>query len=94
MHGEGRVALLPLRVPRRTRKPSGQRCTRGKAGFTRLSDFVKEQIRKAVLLRVRGDFAAVEWHLFPSTRSGTLGPSKALIDELNAKGIPYVIHLP
>ncbi len=65
-----------------------------KTGFTRLSDFVRRQIDKDVLLRDRGVFSEVEWHFFPSARSDTLGPSKELLDELNAKGIPYVIHVP
>ena len=65
-----------------------------KTGFTRLSGFVQRQIDKDVLLRDRGVFNEVEWHFFPSARSDTLGPAKELLDELNAKGIPYVIHVP
>jgi len=65
-----------------------------KTGRADLTPFIQRQIDKDVLLRARGAFSEVEWHFFPSAASETLGPTKALIDELNAKGIPYVIHLP
>ncbi len=65
-----------------------------KTGRADLTPFIQRQIDKDVLLRARGTFSEVEWHFFPSAASETLGPTKALIDELNAKGIPYVIHLP
>ena len=65
-----------------------------KTGRADLTPFIQRQIDKDVLLRGNGSFSQVEWHFFPSAASDTLGPTKALLDELNAKGIPFVIHLP
>jgi hypothetical protein len=65
-----------------------------KTGFADATDFIKEQIRKDVLLKGKLNWSKVEWHFFPSSASETLGPSKALMDELTANGIGWVIHLP
>ena len=43
---------------------------------------------------VREGWSKVEWHFFASSRSDSLGPTKALMDELRANGIGWVIHLP
>ncbi len=65
-----------------------------KTGFTRLSAFVQRQIDKDVVLLAQGRVSRLEWHFYPSSASETLGPSRELLDELTAKGIDYVIHLP
>ena len=65
-----------------------------KTGIADLTPFIKEQIRKDVLLRGREGWSKVEWHFFASSRSDSLGPTKALMDELRANGIGWVIHLP
>ena len=65
-----------------------------KTGIARLTPFVREQIRKDVLLRTKEGWSKVEWHFFPSARSDSLGPTKELMDELRANGIGWVIHLP
>jgi len=75
--------------------PDGLIAREAKTGFADPKAFVQKQIDKDVLLRdVRGTFARVEWHFYPSAASDTLGPSKALLDELRRGNIPYVIHLP
>lgn len=65
-----------------------------KTGIADLTPFIREQIRKDVLLRTREGWSKVEWHFFASSRSDSLGPTKALMDELRANGIGWVIHLP
>ena len=65
-----------------------------KTGIADLTPFIREQIRKDVLLRGREGWSKVEWHFFASSRSDSLGPTKALMDELRANGIGWVIHLP
>ena len=65
-----------------------------KTGFARLSPFVQRQIDKDVLLLTQGRVSRLEWHFYPSSASETLGPSRELLDELTAKGIDFVIHLP
>jgi hypothetical protein len=65
-----------------------------KTGFARLTPFVQRQIDKDVLLLAQGRVSRLEWHFFPSSASDTLGPSRELLDELTAKGIDFVIHLP
>ena len=65
-----------------------------KTGFTRLSAFVQRQIDKDVVLLAQGRVSRLEWHFYPSSASETLGPSRELLDELTAKGIDFVIHLP
>ena len=65
-----------------------------KTGFAKLSPFVQRQIDKDVKLLQQGRVTSLEWHFYPSSASGTVGPSRELLDELTAKGIDYVIHLP
>jgi hypothetical protein len=65
-----------------------------KTGFARLTPFVQRQIDKDVTLLAQGRVTTLEWHFYPSSASGTVGPSQGLLDELRAKGIDYVIHLP
>jgi hypothetical protein len=65
-----------------------------KTGFAKLSPFVQRQIDKDVTLLAQGRVTKLEWHFYPSSASGTVGPSRELLDELTAKGIDYVIHLP
>ena len=65
-----------------------------KTGFTRLSGFVQRQIDKDVVLLAQGRVNGLQWHFYPSSLSGSLGPSRGLLDELRRKGIEYVIHLP
>jgi len=45
-------------------------------------------------LLAQGRVNGLEWHFYPSSASDTLGPSRQLLDELLARGIGYVIHLP
>ena len=56
-----------------------------KTGVARLTPFVREQIRKDVLLRSKEGWSRVEWHFFASSRSDTLGPTKELMDELRCE---------
>ena len=65
-----------------------------KTGYARLTPFVQRQIDKDKLLLAQGRVTKLEWHLYPSSRSGTVGPSRELLDELRNKGIDYIIHLP
>ena len=65
-----------------------------KTGFARLTPFVQRQIDKDVVLLAQGRVSRLEWHFYPSSASETLGPSRELLDELTAKGIDFVIHLP
>jgi len=65
-----------------------------KTGFARLTPFVQRQIDKDVTLLAQGRVTRLEWHFYPSSASETLGPSRELLDELTAKGIDFVIHLP
>ena len=65
-----------------------------KTGVARLTPFVREQIRKDVLLRSKEGWSRVEWHFFASSRSDSLGPTRELLDALRANGIGWVIHLP
>lgn len=65
-----------------------------KTGFARLTPFVQRQIDKDVALLGQQRVTGLEWHFYPSSASGTLGPSGELLEELRARGIGYVIHLP
>lgn len=66
-----------------------------KVGYVSLSSFVSRQIARDRLLIARGDVNAVEWHFYPSSRTGKVGPSEALADLLDADPlIPFVVHLP
>jgi hypothetical protein len=65
-----------------------------KTGYVDLDDFIKAQLDKDQLLVGNNTFAGVEWHFLPSNASGTLGPSKALLDELRRRGIPFYVYLP
>jgi hypothetical protein len=65
-----------------------------KTGYARLSDFVQRQIDKDRQLLIQGRVTKLEWHFYPSSASGTVGPSRELLDELRTRGIDYVIHLP
>ena len=63
-----------------------------KNGYWDAVDYVKEQIRKDVILRSDPNtpIRRVEWHFFPHTNGG-VGPSQELLDLLKA---PYVMHVP
>ena len=65
-----------------------------KTGFAKLTPFVQRQIDKDVALLAQGRVNGLEWHFYPSSASDTLGPSRQLLDDLRARGIGYVIHLP
>lgn len=65
-----------------------------KSGVAGLTPFVREQIRKDVLLRTREGWSKVEWHFFASSRNDKVGPTAALMAELRRNGIGWVIHLP
>lgn len=66
-----------------------------KSGYWEAVPYVKEQIRKDVLLRSDPNtpIRRVEWHFFPHT-NGTVGPSQELLDLLRTNNIPYVVHTP
>ncbi|HYI20263.1 MAG TPA: VWA domain-containing protein, partial [Solirubrobacteraceae bacterium] len=65
-----------------------------KTGFARLTPFVQRQIDKDLTLLAQSRVTKIEWHFYTSRWSETIGPSRELLDELTAKGIDYVIHLP
>lgn len=66
-----------------------------KVGYVSLSSFISRQVARDRLLIARGDVNAVEWHFWPSSRTGKVGPGEALADLLDDDPrIPFVIHLP
>jgi len=67
---------------------------RGEDRFREATPFVQRQIDKDVASLAQGRVNGLEWHFYPSSASDTLGPSRQLLDELRARGIGYVIHLP
>lgn len=69
-----------------------------KSGFVPLRSRVIRQIEKdaAILADTTGEnrnIRGVVWH-FVGGRTGSLGADPRVLDLLDAKGIPYVIHLP
>ncbi len=70
--------------------PDGDRPRTRSAGDAMLA----HDINKDVALLAQGRVKGLEWHFFPSSASGTLGPSRELLDELRKRGIDYIIHLP
>ena len=75
--------------------PTTQVAIEVKSGYWDAVPYVKEQIRKdVILLNNPGTrIQRVEWHFFPHT-NGTVGPSQELLDLLQSNGIPYVMHTP
>lgn len=65
-----------------------------KTGYARLTPFVQRQIDKDLRLLADGRAQGIEWHFYPSSITSRLGPSRPLLDELQRRGIAYVIHLP
>lgn len=65
-----------------------------KVGFVR-GMFASWQLLKDVALRdtSNGDIE-ITWHFFASDRTGKVGASQSFLDDLEAFGVPYVIHLP
>ncbi len=53
-----------------------------------------EQITKEERLLDMGRVDGIEWHFFPSSRSGTIGADPAIIKALQDAKIPYFFHLP
>jgi von Willebrand factor type A domain/Bacterial TSP3 repeat len=67
-----------------------------KVGFVKNSKRIRNQIEKDAWIRDNGvnNATGVQWHFFPSSRSSSVGADKAILDLLDAKGIPYVLHMP
>jgi Mg-chelatase subunit ChlD len=64
-----------------------------KTGRVNKSTFIEAQIEKETAL-IPNSVKFVEWHFYPSDLSGSLGPSKELLELLLANGRIVVIHLP
>jgi len=50
---------------------------------------ILDQIDKDAALKGNKDYLELEWHLFPSARSGTVGAHPDIIKRLQSHGIPY-----
>ncbi|WP_157372350.1 hypothetical protein [Arthrobacter sp. Soil736] len=66
-----------------------------KSGFVPFRSRILRQIEKdaAILADPDNDVLGVVWH-FVGGRSGSLGADPRVLELLDTKGIPYVIHLP
>jgi RHS repeat-associated protein len=63
-----------------------------KVGMTSLTEGIKVQIAKDVELMATGEIKGAVWHFFKSPKTGLVGATKPLLDELHKYGISYVIH--
>ena len=63
-----------------------------KVGYTTLTQSVKTQIAKDAELTAGKEIKGAVWHFFKSPKTGLVGASKPLLDELKRKGIAYIIH--
>jgi hypothetical protein len=65
-----------------------------KVGAVYLTPFVDRQISKDAFLVRTGQVRGAHWDFVASSNTDKLGPSKQLLDRLDAAGITYTIHLP
>ena len=65
-----------------------------KTGFVRNSSRIRKQIEKDAELIARLEVDDIEWHIFASGRSNSIGADDAILDLLDLHGIPYIFHIP
>jgi Mg-chelatase subunit ChlD len=66
-----------------------------KVGYVRNSKRIRDQIEKdAYIIGKYDEVDSAHWHFFASARSNSIGADPAILQLLEAKKIPYTIHVP